>query len=145
MQCPWQQAQRLQSSQSCSTSGRHASEQARIFWSLCHQQTRSGRHRHRHRLFVTSSLEDVIAQRRTKVNVKEALRVQATLSGNGSGNGSTAAATAGNGVSLAELADRDKTVFVAETLLPTRHGDFRVRAYRHSVSRPAASRSALTS
>ena len=69
--------------------------------------------------------------------------MQATLSGNGSGHGSTAAATAGNGVSLAELADRDKTVFVAETLLPTRHGDFRVRAYRHSVSRPAASKSAL--
>ena len=94
---------------------------------------------------MTSSLEDLIAQKRAKVNVKEALRVQATHSGNGngSGNGSTAAATAGNGLSLADLADRDKTVFVAETLLPTRHGDFRVRAYRHSVSRPAASRSAL--
>ena len=41
-----------------------------------------------------------------------------------------------------ELDDATETCFIAETLLPTRHGNFRLRGYKHSVRRCWAGRCA---
>jgi hypothetical protein len=49
------------------------------------------------------------------------------------------ASTAGASKSAPIREDLVKTRYIAETLLPTRHGNFRLRGYKHSVSCSVAS------
>lgn len=51
--------------------------------------------------------------------------------------------SASNGVPVSEKDEQVKTRFIAETLLPTKHGKFRLRGYKHSVRVFSSRRSVL--